>query len=235
MRLDIGGDHLDQRLAVARGIHRFWPGHLGDDQPPQRGPDEVADPAGIWRGQSFTQMAAQDGQGSHQVSEVSVGDGVAKAAGRDQNLQGGHRSGAGERIPDRVHDERGARRDAALADGLRWQFVQGVQQFVETPVDDGHQQAVQIAEVVLHHAPGQPGAVGDVPDARWREPLVEEAAHGLVDHGSAGAFGARLGAGGRPAGRGHRVRVTTGRPERGRLAAGHGRPGCRWEPGTRHR
>ena len=68
----------------------------------------------------ISQVAAEARQRSHQVGEVGVGDGIAKAAGRDENLQGSHRSGTGERVPDRVDDELGARPHAALADGPRW-------------------------------------------------------------------------------------------------------------------
>ena len=80
------------------------------------------------------------------------------------------------------------------------QFAQRLGQFGEALVDDGHQQSVEIAEVVLHHAPGHSGAFGDVPDAGGGEALVEDAADGLVDDQRAGAVGAHLAAVGGPSG-----------------------------------
>ena len=60
----------------------------------------------------------------------------------------------------RVDDEF---RSVAGIFGGRRQFSQGLGQFGEALVDDGHQQSVPVPEVVLHHTPGHAGTFGDVP------------------------------------------------------------------------
>ena len=95
-----------------------------------------------------------------------------------QDLEGRHRRRAAVAAPGDVDDDLDALSHRQVADlGRR----QALQQPGHAVVDDGHQQAVAVAEVVLDHSPGDARAFGDMLRGRGGETLLDNAADGFVD------------------------------------------------------
>ena len=95
-----------------------------------------------------------------------------------QDLECRHRRRAAVAAPRGVDDDLDALSHRQLADIGRGKALQ---QLGHPVVDDGHQQAVAVAEVILDHSPGDARAFGDVLRGCGGEALLHDAAHGLVD------------------------------------------------------
>ena len=77
----------------------------------------------------------------------------------EQDLEGRAVVAAPEVLPGVIDEERGARREARARDG---DVLETLGEALERVLEDGEQQLVLAAEVMLHGAPGHAGALRDL-------------------------------------------------------------------------
>jgi len=147
------------------------------------------------------------GQRSHKVGEVGVGDGVAKAAGRDENLRAAIRSGDWRYAPFQMCPRR-TRGSSAATLPLRARPCVGSSSRASSNSSKPGQRRPSAGRSDRRSGIGPPPrqparsvmcrTLGGANPSSKRQRTVSSMT-------AAGAFGASLGAGGRPAGRGHGI------------------------------
>ena len=181
MSLEIAGHGVDQDLPFPGGGCGLDAEHLRRHRPEQGRPDEVTDDGGVtWCQPRAEIAAAQLPQRLAHLGEVLV-------LASPRSVRVAIRiciAAADVGLVKALHMASMSSRAFCLAvcvGGLRIQRAQGLQQVLESAIQDGHLQSVTVAEVILDGPPGDACAFDDMLGAGGGESLLEHAVHELVD------------------------------------------------------